>query len=232
MIAKESGIGVALLDAVEVERQAVWDRFTASVGELEASRDSDLVRLGRVMAAFGNDETATPTDAKDSVLAPTPQRSRRRRQARSAVSPAAALARREAVLRYLTEQDTPVALGDIYRALDVSPSGAKNALKRLSEEGRVARTGTGTGTRYYAKDDTSVDPGSTRTTSHNGHGTVQGRLLTIIRDRASASPNELAQAVHEPLDVVQRECGILIREEEIRMGRRDGRPVYVSQAVA
>jgi hypothetical protein len=53
--------------------------------------------------------------------------------------------------------------------------------------------------------------------------------LATLEDRGSASLEELAQALRASREEIQKECGALIREEEIRMARRDGRAVYVSQ---
>ncbi|HEY2479677.1 MAG TPA: hypothetical protein VGI17_13235 [Solirubrobacterales bacterium] len=57
---------------------------------------------------------------------------------------------------------------------------------------------------------------------------MQGRLIELIADRGSASVDELAQTLRVPREEIQAACGGLVREEEIRMASRGGRPVYVA----
>jgi len=48
-----------------------------------------------------------------------------------------------------------------------------------------------------------------------------------IKDRGYVSPEELGQALGEPVDRVLETCAALQAEEEIRMSRHGGRAVYV-----
>ncbi|MBK5233189.1 MAG: hypothetical protein JJE13_09445 [Thermoleophilia bacterium] len=181
--------------------------------------------MDRAAAALSPD----PQDAQ-----PKAQRTRQKRSPKKAGQSPAALAekRRQAVHRYLVEQGKPMGFQEIRRSLNISDFSTRSALKRLVADGLVIRTGTGTATRYSAKPHESKASALRPSPKTGDQGTMQGRLLATIQDRGSASVDELAQAVRTPREVVQRECGALIREEEIRMARRDGRAVYVAQQAA
>jgi predicted ArsR family transcriptional regulator len=156
------------------------------------------------------------------------------RKRRSPTAAAVAESRRQAMHRFLVEQGRPTAFSEIHRSLRLSEFSARSALKRLIAEGAVARVGTGSATRYQARSESLADsaPSAGARPLAQAQGTMQGRLLATLEDRGSASLEELAQAVRASREVIEKECGVLIREEEIRMARRDGRAVYVSQGAA
>lgn len=207
----------AILKAIETERRKLAQWFASSVREIEAERDGRLARLDRVGRALDSETTTAIKPGKRS----------RAKKAKTA----AALAgkRRAAIVRLLEERDESLALGEIHRALKISEFSTRSALKRLVSEGKVRRLGTGAATRYEVSPNR---PTGSATPSDGRSGTLQGRLLAVVQDRASASLEELAQAVGAPLEEVRRGCGALIAEGEIQMGRRDGKPVYVVRRVA
>lgn len=217
----------AVRKALDAERRKLQAWAAGVIRDIEDQRDHGLRRLDQVASALTEEGKAMPGKA-------SPAKSRRRRSGRGRPTVAAlAEKRRQAIHRFLVEQDRPLALAEIRRLLRLSEFSTRSALKRLILEGMVIRTGTGSGTRYQAKPDAAsalaVDVGP----PHNPlEGTLQGRLLATLEDRGSASLEELAQAVRTPREEVERECGGLIREEEIRMARRNGRPVYVHQQAA
>ena len=130
----------------------------------------------------------------------------------------------------MAEQAQPLALGEIRRQLSISEFSTRSALKRLIEERRVIRSGTGAMTRYATSGERSTT--SSPIQQARDIGTAQGRILAILEDRASASLAELAQALRMPAEEVRRECGALIREGEVRMARVNGRAVYLRQRAA
>jgi hypothetical protein len=202
----------AILRAVETERRKLTQWFAARVREIEAERDDKLAGLERVVYALDPESTTAAKPRK-------PSRSRKGK------TPAKLAAeRRGAIVRLLTERAKPLAAGEIHSALEITEFSTRSALKRLVSEGMVRRLGTGAATRYEAKLNRSLGDNSP---ADGASGTIQGRLLAIVQDRASASLDELSQATGAPPDEVRRACGALIAEGEIQMGRRDGRPVYV-----
>jgi Mn-dependent DtxR family transcriptional regulator len=222
---------VAILDAVEVQRRELRQWTSEEIKKVKDRRDSELLHLDRVVAVFEGNDVCTDTTHGSRVTHSKSASKRRRRKNQTAAM--AACERREAVFRYLLEQARPVATGDIRRTLKISDFSIKSALKRLDQEGRVTRTGTGPTTRYEARADSpAVSDLVGSAASSSEQGTAQGRILTVLEDRGSASLGELAQALHAPAEQVRKECGALIREGEIRMARRDGRPVYVRQRAA
>lgn len=221
----------AVLDALEAQRRKIKEDTAAAISRIEAQCDDELGRLDRAVAALGGSSTeSAPTKTRQSA---TKQAAKKRRRSSCASTPAAARERREAIFRYLAEQAEPVARGQICRALKISPFATRTALTRLREEGRVTRVGTRSTTRYVAKSGRSAAsrpiPPAPRSPEQ---GTLPGRILATIQDRGSASLDELVQATGAGREQVLRECGTLIREEEIRMGRRNGRPVYITQGTA
>jgi hypothetical protein len=220
----------AVLHAIEAQRLTIRGLATETIREVEVRRDDELGRLDRAVAALYGEEAAPALaeEAAPAAAQPLPKLKRRRRAA-VATSSVATDKRREAVSRYLSEQDQPVAQGQICHFLRISPSAARTALARLREEGKVSRTGVGSSTCYELVADSRQ---ASSLAGASERGTLQGRLLATIQDRGWASLDELAQAMDAPREQVRRECGALIREEEARMDRRDGRPVYVSVGAA
>lgn len=207
----------AILKAVETERRKLTQWFASRVREIEIEHDGRLAGLERVVRALDS-ESAT---ANTAVKRPRPKKAK---------SPAAlAGEKRDAIVRLLGERSEPLALGEIHRTLRISEFSARSALKRLVSEGGIRRLGTGAATRYEAIPDRSTGGASA---PEGRSGTLQGRLLAIVQDRASASLEELGQAVGAAGDEVRHACGALIAEGEIQMGRRDGRPVYVVRRAA
>ncbi|MBK5219780.1 MAG: hypothetical protein JJE35_08340 [Thermoleophilia bacterium] len=208
---------------LEAERRKLQGWAAGLVRDIEDQRDRRLRSLDQASSALVQSDEAAPKGA--------PAKRTRRRKKRGPNAAVLAERRRHAIYRFLVEQRRPLGFSEIYRSLRLSEFSTRSALKRLVEEKMVIRTGTGSATRYEARPDGSgVSTGGSA--PPNDQGTVQGRLLATIEDRGSASVDELAQAVGAPREEVQRECGALIREEEIRMARRDGRAVYVSQRAA
>lgn len=202
---------------LDAERRKVRDWAAGIIKETHAQRDRALQRLDKTASTLG-------------VLAPkvsASQRKSKRKRNRSAAALAAE--RREAILRFLLEQGRPMALREIRQALRLSEFSIRSALKRLVEERKVIRTGTGSATQYQARpDDSSMSLGAPAPSPDPGaHGTAQGRILTIVEDRGSASLEELAQATRLSSEQVERECGALILEGEMQMARPNGRSVYV-----
>jgi hypothetical protein len=207
----------AILKAIETERRKLAQWFASRVREIEAERDGRLAGLDRAGRALDSEPTAAIKAEKRS----------RSKKAKSA----AALAgeKRDAIVRLLGERAEPLALGEIHRALKISEFSARSALKRLVCEGKIRRLGTGAATRYEAS---PSRPTGGASPADGRSGTMEGRLLAVVQDRASASLDELVQAAGAPPEKVRRACGALIAEGEIRMGRRDGRPVYVVRRAA
>jgi predicted transcriptional regulator len=216
-----------VFDAIEAQQREVRELADASIKEVEAQRDDRLGQLERARVALDGDRPGSTRSRRsplsDARPAAPPKRRRRRR---SPSSQAALLQRREAIVRYLGEQQGPVPRSQICSALKTAPSATRAALNRLLDEGRIVRTGTGSSIRYAAKGGLSAVP------SVAEGGTLQGRLLALIEDRGSASLDELDQAIDVPREQILKACGSLIREEEIEMGQRDGRPVYVVRMAA
>jgi hypothetical protein len=235
MAVEEPGGLAVVLEAIETQRQETWESSMATIREIEAERDDLMGRLDRAVAVLDRGKAARMR-AKAPAPAATHPSSKprgRRRARRSGGSPAAVHKRCEAIFRYLVEQNGPVAQRQICRILKISPASTRTALIRLGEEGKIIRTGTGSATCYKVKVGLSAVSGSMPAgPPSEQQGTLQGRILMLLQDRGSASLDELAQALGAPGEQILRECGSLIRQEEIRMGRRDGRPVYIGQVAA
>jgi hypothetical protein len=234
MAAEATHSEAAVLDVVEAQRQEIRQSASAEIGKVEDRRDRELRRLDQVAAVFKSGAAGVARERSSSTRsAPKPSRERlRRRKGRSAA--AEARERREAIYRYLLEQGRPLAKGDIRQALRTTDFSTSSALKWLAQEGRVKRSGVGAATRYEARAEPAPDGSGLALSalSERAQGSAQGRILTMLEDRGSASLSELAQALRTPLEQVRKECGALIREEEIAMARRDGQPVYALQRAA
>ena len=220
----------AIVDLVEHQRREVRRLATEEIRMLEDRRDRDLGTLDDVIGALEGrkgKEVAPPTS---SVSAPAPsRRSRTRRRRKKRGSPTqVALENREAILRHLEGADRQMAAGEIRGPLGISEHANANALKRLVSEGKVARVGSGSGTRY------EVTRKSRRAVSgvDHGQGTLEGRILLILEDRGFVSDPELSQALRVPVEKVQEVCAGLIAEGEIRVSNRGGARVYVRLRVA
>jgi hypothetical protein len=224
MAGEAPGGAAAVLEVLEGQRQEVRQWMLAEIKSLEDECGDELRRLDRAAAALGG-VSRRPTVKAGPEESSRPRAKRRSKRKRPG-SAQAIHERCEAVFRFLDEQGEPRAKGEIRSALRVSDFGATSALERLMEEGRVRRLGIGSGTRYEAKRRASTPKPSILDGSEKG--TIQGKALAIIRDRGRASGEELAQALRVAPESIQRGCGVLIAEEEIRMDRHEGKSVYVS----
>lgn len=220
--------------ALEEHASQVRTWALGQIREIEELRDTDLRRVEDALACVeGGGRRPAPRSSES-----PPPRSRSRRKAKrsrsrrspSSTKPEDVRRRREAVARLLEEGGGPFSPGEICRTLNLTPHTTATALKSLCEEGRAARVGRGPRTRYRAKGNSSggesIGPGG----SGNREVTVQGRIMEILQERGWASADELAQVVGVPRELIVKECGALLRQEEIRMERRDGRPVYVCRS--
>lgn len=210
----------AIHKALEGERRKLHVWAAGVVKDVEARRDRGLRRLDRVESALAGDA--------ETITKPTRTGAKRSRGRRGPTVAAQAGRRRQAIHRFLVERGQALAFSEIRGGLRLSEFSTRSALKRLIEEGKVIRTGTRGTTRYAAKADGSAAPAP----GPSGAGTRPGRILELIEDRGSASAEELAQALRLTREEIQRTCGALVREEEIRMASRDGRPVYTPAPAA
>lgn len=214
---------IAIRDAIATERQRL-NEWKASA---EAHYDREVGRLDRALKALGISAPRSPSKVRS---APGTGRRPKRGRRRMSTTPTAALERREGVFRFALEQDHPVAAGEVRQALNLSDHAAKGALRRLVDEGRLIRVGTGAASRYKPM---SKAPGSRAPApARLKQGTAQGLVLTTIEDRGFASLEELRQATRLSEPEVEAICGGLIREGEIEMERRNGRPVYIRKGGA
>lgn len=214
---------VAVRKFLEAERRRVREWSSSVVKEVHEQRDGALRRLEEVAGTLG---VVVPPKATSTSSARSKKNSKPTAAARAAE-------RRAAVHRFLSERRIPMAFREIQTALRLSDFSTRSALRRLVEEGMVAQTGVGSSTRYQARTDESA---GSKVSAPDGpvpqDGTAQGSLLAIIEERALASSEELGQATDMSAEEVERECGKLIREGEIRMARSNGRPVYVLNKAA
>jgi DNA-binding Lrp family transcriptional regulator len=216
--------GSTVRKALETERRKLHAWAAGLVKEVEGRRDDGLRRLDRAESALvGNAEIAGK---------PAPSRSRRTGGKRGPSVAVLAERRREAILRFLVEQGRAMTFSEIRTTLRLSEFSTRSALKRLIEEGKVVRTGTRATTRYAASGEGAGSTAGSPGRRPDDGGTLQGRLVELVVDRGSASAEELAQALYVPREEIQAVCGGLIREEELRMANRGGRPVYVAGLVA
>lgn len=212
--------GSTVRKALETERRKLHAWAAGLVKEVEGRRDEALRRLDL-------SESALVEDAKVVVAKAAPIRSRRTVSKRGPSVAVLAERRREAILRFLVEQGRAMSFSEIRTALRLSEFSTRSALKRLIEEGKVVRTGTRATTRYAARGEGAGSLAALPERGPDDGGTLQGRLMELIADRGSASAEELAQALRVSREEIQAACGGLVREEEIRMASRGGRPVYV-----
>ena len=117
---------------------------------LKERRDSESARLKQALLGLEGGE--------DSPREPKRKRARRRRRTRAAATPAAIRERCEAILRFLVEGDEPQSVNSIAAALGLGAHTVRTALRLLSEQGKVRRVGTGSGTRYEAVAERSTRP--------------------------------------------------------------------------
>lgn len=209
-----------------LDREASASRAWAeeAIKGIERQRDERLRQLEGALHALdhGHDEVVSPTPRPTGDDAP--KRRRRRSRKRPTTTPAAAQERREGMLRYLREQEAPRSRREISRALGLTADSTTNGLRLLCEEGLVERVGNRSSTRYKPRgtplpaDGQPIRPKAS---------SVQGQILETLQDRRWASLDELVQAVGAAREEVLKQCGALVREEEIRMERREGRAVYI-----
>lgn len=206
-----------LRKAVEAERRKVdlWE--AGLIKAIRHEKDRLLRELTQTEAAMVKPPTASSRRSKKA----------RGRTARRRQPTAVGQKQREAILGLLRSGDREMAMGEIRKALNIPDSSARNAMNGLVEIGVVRQVGTGSRTKYVAT--SNGKNGSTR--SAQDSGTLRGRLLEAIVNRGRASLEELAEIVGAPTEEVQRNCGVLIREEEVRMDRKEGQSVYVSAEI-
>lgn len=216
--------GSRVRKALETERRRLHAWAAGLVKEVEGRRDEGLRRLDLSESALAK--------GTEVVAKPAPTRSRRPGGKRGPSVAVAAERRREAILRFLVEQGRAMSFSEIRTALRFTEFSTRSALRRLVKEGKVVRTGVRETTRYAARGETAGSLARLPGRGPDDDGTLQGRLVELIVDRGSASAEELAQALRVPREEIQATCGGLIREEEIRMASRGGRPVYVAGVAA
>jgi len=202
----------ALLAAVEAGQREV-KKATRRLREEE----SQIARASRFLEQA---EAAIDPERKRERPADGASPGRRAARSRSKVkrpesTRAAASKREDAMVRFADEATGPVSAGQIRRGLGFTDASVKRGLRKLSLEGRLKRTGAGPKTRYEG-----VGGGAATET-------LQGRILSVLHDRASATLDELAQATRAPTEEIKQVCWSLIREDEAHMEKRDGRTVYV-----
>lgn len=219
-----------VLKVIDSARREVREWSTAEIDRIEYERDCELGRLDRAAALLGEQDVRPKAEGRPeapSTGKPPAAAARKRRRKPATTTKAAVRKRVEAVARLLGEQQQPLPLKQIAQTLRLSVPTVRTALKTLIDEGRAETVGESSHTKYAPK---GAGPGS-------GAGgmrgeTLAGRILATVEDRSRVSLDELAQATGESREVVQRVCGTLIREEEIRMGSHNGRPVYLSSGVS
>jgi|GEM_PF-3201294 len=211
-----------VVEAIDAEKREVGEEATRRIREIEASRDLDLNRLERARRALVDSEIALGKTGS-AITNPSSAPKRRRRRKRPSTSAESVAGRREAVFRQIGEQAGPVASGELARALDMSPHSVQFAVRQLLKERRIVRLGSSSNTRYDIRAGLSTEAAG----ALERQGTLQGRIVMTIKDRGYASPEELGQAIGEPVDRVLEVCAALQAEEEIRMNRHGGRAVYV-----
>ncbi|HVV89522.1 MAG TPA: hypothetical protein VHB53_03415 [Solirubrobacterales bacterium] len=162
---------------------------------------------------------------EETLPKPAAPKSRRRSQKGTKTnSPAAAVERREKLVRFLDARAEPVSSGVIQRELGFTQHNVKTAIKKLEDDGKVGRTGEGASTRYFLPRGERDAAGSSAIPPV-ASGTIPGRILERARD--GVTPAELATDLSLPEDDVRKECGKLIVEEELRMARRGGERIYI-----
>jgi hypothetical protein len=207
------------------------DAVLAAIATERKTLTAELAELDKAEAAFG--VKAEPTPPADP--APKPQR-RRPQKRRGQTSPAAALERREALYTWLAEHDGPAGVAEARAALDFSEGQFRTAIVRLMEERRVTKEGERQFTRYDAVESGTEPPAPSSepagappvpTPPSGETGTLQGRVLNAVQSRGFATLGDLVQVTGGSSEEVLEVCGLLIRENEIHMERRNGNPGYV-----
>lgn len=204
----------AVLEFLEVQRSKVMRWRTTKVREVKLEAEKELAALEKVAGSLDQDRGKRRPTAK------------RTRGKKGGTPAALAAGRRDAIARLLEERAEALAVAEIGRTLNLSEFSTRSAVRRLCEEGRAHRVGTGSSTRYRAGtsgDEPSEAPGAP---------TDAGRVLEVIRGRVSATLGEIAQATRIAEEEVRRICGGLIVDGEIEMGRRGDRKVYVARGAA
>jgi hypothetical protein len=171
-------------------------------------------------------DTPAPKPPKETPAQPKPKR--RKASSGGATSVKAAEDRAEQVFGFLKERGGMVGAGEIRKEFGWSPEQIRTACRRLVKDGRANRRGERQHTQYEAVGDgpaTVVPPLPPKPPTAGG--TLQGRILGKVEADGFVTLDELAVFTGEDSNVVLRECGMLIRENEIRMDRRDGKPGYV-----
>lgn len=220
-------VAAAVRATIEGQAREIRNWARGEIGRVEARQSEELRRLDRAIACLGGSEEGPSAQPRPR---PAPRRpKKRRRRSPAATTPAAVRERCEAVLRFLRERAGPVSRGEICQTLNLTPHTVSTALSRLCDEGKAKRTGDGPATRYQATAETAAQRFEAATGGTAREGTVQGRILATLQERGWASLDELVQAIGVPRDEVLKECGLLVKEEEIHMGRREGRAVYICQ---
>ena len=218
-----------VLKALDAARAATRKAAEQEIKDAEARRDSDLLQLDRAeRAVVGDNEPSLEASGSAYPVKPTRPRSKaaKGRVFRRRLPPAssAELAERcEKVARMVEENGEPVALGEIAHALGLTGHKTKRALQTLKSEGRIRPIGTGSATRYVLAN-AGAGPLSKQPPTH---GTLEERIIAVLKDRHQATGQELAQALHTPPETVAEACGKLQSEERIRMDRFNSRPVYI-----
>jgi hypothetical protein len=183
--------------------------------------DAEMTRLDRAAAALGKPKAATPPAARKAP----PKRTR------NTTSHVEAAKRREAVLAFLVERGGMVPSREIREAVGISKEPMRTAVKRLEEEGKVRRRGSRQTTEYGAVG--SGAPLAERAAAAVGKapgpddGTLQGRVLSKVQAGGFVSHASLLESTGASEADLRRATGLLIREEEIRMERREGQPGYI-----
>jgi biotin operon repressor len=222
-------------DALEDQAVLVRQWATKQIGEVEQKRDEELRRIDGALACLQDRRSRAPRRRSSSPAA----RAARSQRKPAATTPDAVRERCEAVARLLAEVARPLSPKEIRQMLNLTSHTVNTALKRLTREGRVKRTGDGPAARYaaigagsgVAAKPAGPSPGpGYRGGDGSNEGTLQGRILITLQDRGYASADELVQATGASRDEVVKECGVLLRQEEIHMERREGRSVFVYQA--
>jgi hypothetical protein len=212
----------AVHTAMEAQARALRAWASAEIERVKAQRDEELDRLDKALALLDAGRTDEP--ARGGEGAKRVRKASHRRASRSATTPAAVRRRRDAVLQCLLDQGKPLSRGDVCRLLRLTPHTVNTALNLLCREGKARRIGSGAGTRYEAIGGRLPNPQLSK------EGTLGGRIVETVKERGYACLEELVQAVGAPREEVLRECGALLKQGEIQMDRREGRPVYLYRA--
>jgi hypothetical protein len=231
---KESVVGAStvsdadLLIAIEGRHQeARAERRRRFRRLVETECPDELSRFDLALVALnGGKDAAGPAKPAPTSSPPGRVKPRRRRRVVASTKPAAVKERLDATLRYLVEAEHAVAPREIQRDLNMTPSCIQSATTRLCREGKAVRTGTGISTRYEAKQGAVAQLRASTSPPHHD-STPAGRILETVEQRNYATPAEVAQASGLPLEESEKVCGELLAEEELKMDRIDGRPVYL-----